>query len=282
LQRPFAVILLAAAIAGCGLSSPDPQILEFAKQYFEAIRTRDFETIERTIDPPLKNERLRPTIEKMSRMFPAGQPKAIDVITWRWKGEPLIDPKRRIDRYELRLKYDYPERSLLADFVTDKKGGQIQVKGFHVRELDKQALEQNAFTLRNKPVRSLLFLAYAVAVPAFILVTLILCIRSPIRWRWKWLWLIFISLGVGKVTLNWANGALLLGGVARNLSPGATTSFLLNVTLLGSEYIAIPLGPILIGTSLPLGAIVFLLVRRRWRNAAGTPPPATPAPPDPH
>jgi hypothetical protein len=263
------LLLAIATICGCSRLSPDPQILDFAKQYVEAVRTRDFPTIERSISLALKNDKLRPAFEKISGMFPPGQPKSIDVVTWRWNAGPINDPAKRIDRYDLRLKYDYPDRPILIDFVATRQAGQIQVIGFHVVPLDKQALERNAFTLRDKPISSLGFLLYAVVLPLFMLCTAIICIRTPmVRWRWKWLWLIFIMLGFGKATLNWTTGDLVPGGVLSNTPAGSvTTSPVLSVTLFGSEYFSNPLGPILISSSLPLGALLFLLVHQRWVRA---------------
>lgn len=92
----------------------------------------------------------------------------------------------------------------------------------------------------------MLFLA--ILVPLFTLYALILCIRTKIEKK-KWLWVIFVLAGIASFSVDWTTGQW-------RIVP-------LSFQLLGAGASAPPYGPWVISVSLPLGAIIFLLKRKR-------------------
>jgi hypothetical protein len=69
-----------------------------------------------------------------------------------------------------------------------------------------------------------------------------------------------VLLGVVRFSFNWTSGAL--------------TIVPMSLQLLGSNFSkGSPFEPLVISTSIPVGAIVYLLQRRDWRQEAATPPP---------
>jgi hypothetical protein len=95
-------------------------------------------------------------------------------------------------------------------------------------------------------------LAAMIAASAFSLAVLFLCLRTQMRWPRKTLWAIAILLGVARFQLNWTDGAFAM-------EP-------LNVQILSAGYVrASQLSPWILSVSVPLGAIVFLVRRKRGK-----------------
>jgi hypothetical protein len=97
----------------------------------------------------------------------------------------------------------------------------------------------------------------SIIVPLLIIAAVVLCIRTPVPKR-KWLWILFILMGVVRFKLYWTDGNL-------SIIPG--------LQLLGAGYVRIGLlGPWFLSASLPIGAIAFLLRRRKWLAQANAGP----------
>ena len=91
-------------------------------------------------------------------------------------------------------------------------------------------------------------LATAITMAIFTIVVLVACIRTKMKRR-KWLWVLFILFGFGKLSVNWATGqwgVMLLA--AQLFSASGTAAFF---------------GPWIVSVSLPVGAVLFLIKRRR-------------------
>jgi hypothetical protein len=109
-------------------------------------------------------------------------------------------------------------------------------------------------------------LSLAVLAPLFSLYVFLLCIKTRMGKK-KWLWLIFIVLGIGKLGVNWTTGQVLFTPLAIQLPPAGANAQLY--------------GPWLVYVSIPLGAIIFLIMRKKLvgpvqqtqQGALGTPPP---------
>jgi hypothetical protein len=106
----------------------------------------------------------------------------------------------------------------------------------------------NAFTLAGKPLRQYGFLALAAAPPLIVVIALISLARS-LRVRRKALWMVGMIIGVGALTMNWTTGAV--GLRALFVDP-------LGLWVLHADT---PAAPWMITVSLPVVALVYLLLR---------------------
>jgi hypothetical protein len=228
-----------------------------AKQVLASFGSRDFASIEQQLDASLSGADTRTKLEAIADQFPAGPPKSTEVV-----GSNTTTMSERVT-YDLTFQYEYPDRWLLANVVLQRESGQLRVMGVHVNRLADSLQNQNRFTFAGKGALHWIFFALAVAIPVFIVVTLVLCARTAIPRR-KWLWLLFVALGLVQISLNWSTGEwritpvalLLLGAAVNKAGPGA---------------------PYILTFALPIGAVLFLLKRREWRLAksgAGEPPAA--------
>jgi hypothetical protein len=222
--------------------------VESSKKYFALLQAHDWDKLEEQIDPKLKNTNLRSGLEKMAGFFPTEQATEIQVV-----GANTVSSGEK-HRLNITLQYEYPATWLLANIVFVRTGNETVIEGMTVRPLKDSLQNINRFTFQNKGAAHYTILLLAGAIPIFILATLIICARTPIP-RKKWLWVLFIIVGFVKVSLNWTDGTVAVNPIT--------------VQFLGSGFTkASPLAPIILFVSLPVGAIVFLLKRKKWTSAA--------------
>jgi len=231
-------------LSGCG--SPDNLIKKFtppedeaiATNYIALLRQKQFEQIEKDLDPSLKSALAQDTLEKMAEAIPTQAPISVKVVG--------AYSARGTDVYKINLTFEYqfPTNWLLINVATQKKDGVLTIIGFNVYPLSDSLENLNKFTLVGKNPLQYATLALAILIPLFTLYALVLCIRTKMEKR-KWLWIIFILIGIGKFTVNWTTGQCNF----------ASLSF----QLFGAASFAPPYGAWLISISLPVGAILFLI-----------------------
>ncbi|RKZ51911.1 MAG: hypothetical protein DRR16_27145 [Candidatus Parabeggiatoa sp. nov. 3] len=218
--------------------------VEFSKHYLTLFQSDDFEGIENKINPALKNELLRTKLEQMAAFFPKEKPKDIKIV-----GSHTFTT-HQFRQFNLTFQYEFPNKWLLVNIVLHKKGDELLVNAINVRPLSDSLENINPFTFQNKPIANYLILALAIIIPLFILLALVLCIKTPMPKR-KWLWIIFILSSFVKITVNWTTGGI-------NIQP-------LSFLLLGAGFWKVGIsGPVLISVAIPLGAIIFMIKRKKW------------------
>ncbi len=261
--RKIVLLFMLLALIGCSQQAliekltPKEEV-EFSKQHLALFQARDFDAIEKQVSPEFKNAELRQKLEHMATLFPDEKVKNVWVVSAHAFGE------KNSRRYALSFMYEFPSKWLFANVSLEKNGDIIVVKGVDLQPLRESPEITNRFIFQGKGAINYIFLPLSILVVLFIIFAFVLCIRTPIPKR-KWLWIIFVLLGFVRVTLNWTTGAL-------NISP-------LNVQLLGSGFVTGGLlGPWIIQTSVPLGAIIFLLKRQKWMAAALDPEADNPLP----
>lgn len=232
-----------------------------AKKYIALLRDDKYEEVERDMAPNLKASFTRDVFEKMRGLMPMEEPVSVKVVGV--NKDVFPDYTHCNISYE----YEFPRKWLLIHVATRKEGNDVTIVGIGVQPM-RDAMENfNRFTLSGKSPAHYLMLALTCAVPLFTLYALIACIRTKNLKR-KWLWVIFIIFGLGRLSLNWTTGQWSTRpGIVRTANGNSTVS-LFDVELFGASANADFYGPWVLSVSLPLGAILFLLKRRRMTNAA--------------
>lgn len=253
-----AFLIMACILVGCDQDTLISEIapkedVEYAKQYVALIQKSDFAAVEAVMAPHLKTAQLRPTLALMASMLPPDPPISIEVVGA--EGGRSTDGTSGTD---LTLQYQFPKSWLLVQINIRRAAGAVIVDGIYFTPLQSSYKELNAFTFNGKPVLSFAVLASSIAVPIFIVASLIGCLITPIPKR-KWLWCILVFVSVGSIGLNWTTGAvdfnLIWVGVLN-----------MGFTQLGVD------GPYYFQSSVPIGAIVFWIRRRAWLRAPATEP----------
>lgn len=218
--------------------------VDFAKQYLTLFRTRDYDTIEKQLDPTIRTPGLRGALEKMAGLVPSDEPESIKVV-----GSRTFSSSQTWQA-NLSFEYQYPKQWLLVSIVLERKGETFIVKGVNIQPLRASLEEINRFTWTGKTAICYVILALSILVPIFSLAVLVLCIRTKIP-KYKWLWGIFILLGFFQVYVDWTSCQVRLNPCSFQL---LGTSF-----WRGSPY-----SSWIIGVSIPVGAILFLIRRKKW------------------
>jgi len=258
LRRFLCLAAMAVVLAGCGKTTffdVDKQDLEFANQFLSLVKAKNFDAADAEFDPKEKTADFRDAMGKIAALFPDGEPDSVELTNHNWF--TLKSSSADQTRVGLEFQYHYKNLWILEEIALLKERGTVRVYGFHVSPIPDSLENINRFDLRNKPTIAYVFLALVIAIPIFILVTAGICIMTPMAKK-KWLWLIFILIGVGNFSLNWTNGAWII-------SP-------LNANLLGSGWTRNGMyGPVYLTFAVPLGAIIFLMRRRRLDKRTAAP-----------
>lgn len=251
LKTVLILFVLFTSICGCNtndflrnsmnkMAPDDDEAL--AKECLTALRNGDFEIVKTHLDPQIIKPNIESDLTKISKIFAHGEPIAIELV-----GCNVFSSSEK-RRTSLTYQYQFPDAWVLAAVTIDTSGESKTLMGVNVNPLPKPLGELNAFTLSGKSVKHYILLALAVAVPVFIVWTIVLCARTKIRK--KWLWIIFILVAVAKLNLNWTTGQMGFQPIAFQI-PGS------GIAKMGLY------APWILTISFPLGAIMFLIKRRK-------------------
>ena len=212
-----------------------------AHEYLDALRSRDFDTATRLLDPQFNQPGIESNLTVVADVLDKGDVLSLELVGC----NVFSTPQKR--RSNLTYQYQFADGWVLAALTIDTVDDHQQVFGINVNPTPKSLGELNAFTFKDKSLKHYFMLVASIGIPLFILFVLVICIRTKVRKK-KWLWIIFILLGLGKLGLNWSTGQILFN------------PFSFYFQLLGSGIVKQGLyAPWIITISLPLGAILFLI-----------------------
>ncbi len=225
-------------------SMTPPAEEELAKTYIGLLRERKFDLIERDLDDSIKTPNIRETFARMASAVPAGEPTSMKLVGFQRFTQAGL--RASFTNYNVTFEYQFGDKWMLINVATRDENGRRSIVGFNVTPLRDSLENLNRFTFSGKTPLHYAVLVAACIVPIFIIVTLVVCIRTPVAKR-RWMWIMFILAGLGKFSLNWTTGQWSFQPVS--------------LQLLGAGFFAAAYGPLMISTSLPVGAIVFLIRR---------------------
>jgi len=216
----------------------------------ERLQARDFAAVEAALDPSLAGPGLRPALERMAALIPAGRARSVQIVG------AQKQYRDGVTSIAFTIEYAFADGWLLAQVALAEQGGQRRITALHITPRTQSLEQEHAFRLAGKGASQYVVLAGALASLALSLCALVVCARTR-GLRRKGLWVVFILLGFGKLTVNWTTGELFL--------------LPLSVQLFGASAMAELGAPWMIAASLPVGALVFLLREARRQDAAALP-----------
>jgi hypothetical protein len=229
------------------LASPAEQTT--ARWYIEHLRNREFNDVEVAADMTIAGPGLAATLGKMAELIPSGTPTSVKLVGAQrssMSGATTLN---------LTFEYEFPGRWVVANVATKSKEGVTTIVGFHVYPESSSLESANRFTLSGKSVLQYVVLGAAIAAGLFTLVVLVVCIRTTMKRR-KWLWVLFILFGLGKLSVNWTTGQWGFMALAAQLFGVSAVA--------ASTY-----SPWIVSVSLPIGAVLFLVNRRKLQVVSG-------------
>lgn len=228
---------------------------ELARRFVTLIKDGKYDEAKSMVDRRAAASASAEELNKLHQIVDRGQPLAFELVGVQTEFFSAGTASKRDTR--LTYQVQFPEAWVIAavDVQTNVVGRYVLNASFQPAPDSLQAM--NRFTFQGKSAVHYLFFAACFLCPLFIIVTLIMCVRSGFRGRW--LWIIFIVVALGQFQLNWTTGQCVFHPF----------SFLL---LGGAGYRDGLYGALVVSFGIPVGAIIFLLLRHRLRRR-GQPPP---------
>ena len=220
----------------------------FARETLDLALRRDAAALTARLTPDVAAAATPATMSGIFGEIPAGQPSPPELIGYESFRSAAVT------RAQFTYEYRFPGAWLLGLVVVDTTTGSPRVAGLHLRRMPDSLSRINAFTLRGRSVGHFAMIAAGAAAVGLTIHALAACLRTR-GLRRKWLWMLFIGVGMGRLMLNWTTG---------DVRGQALWIQVLGVAVTRSGLY----GPWIVSVSLPLGALVFLLRRRRIRGAA--------------
>lgn len=262
LLKSLPALLLVMALAACDESAmmakwvPHDEDVA-ARGYLDAMRKRDFDAIEKDIDPSQKGPTIHATLEKMADLMAGPEPISVKVV-----GSNTLQNSDSTTT-DLTYEFEFPGKWIRASVITRKTGTVSTIVGVNVAPLSDSIENLNRFTLEGKTSLQYIMLSLGIVAVLFSLVVLVICARTKLKGR-KWPWILFIIVSIGNFTVNWTTAQMAVNPLAIHLfSLGAHTA---------------PYAPWIVTVSIPLGAITFLIMRRKLTRQPE--PEGQPAAPD--
>ncbi len=251
--------MMGLVLAGCSTKEliekiADKEKVKTARSFVDRLLAEDFSGLARDLDPEFKNGKELEQIKAMHALIPRGRPKSEELVGY-W-----VQSTNGVTRYSVTFQFAFEDKWLVARTIwTEPTPGAPVLYGMTVNPLDRPLQEIYAFTFERAGALHFFFLLGAIGIPVFILVTLVVCIRTKFPRR-KWLWIIFILIGVVQASFDWTTGAADYRLFHFQLFGAGAIS--------GGEY-----SPLILYISIPVGAIAFWFKRRELLRVALTPPP---------
>jgi len=252
------LVFLGLLLAGCDRKAFLQRLVPkeddvFARRFFAAIRLGDYTAADQMLVPSLRDAKSESGLRELNRVLAHGEPVSVEIIGCNVFAAASSQGATRTTNllYQIR----FPDSWAAGNIAVSHQGGATAIVDSHFQPIPNSLEILNGFTFVGKSAVHYLVFAIWFAVLLLILVALIICIRSRIRR--KWLWIIFILLGFIRFRFDWTSGHF-------DVQPVSVVLF--GVSAFRSNLYA----PWILGFAIPVGAIIFLVSRRRLllENAA--------------
>lgn len=151
--------------------------------------------------------------------------------------------------YWVEYEYFLTDKFLYSSIGIREQNGILTIMSFDGSVANESAENAHKFHLKGKGFLHYLFLAFAILIPIFILISLIFVIKTK-QLKRKWLWIIGVLFGFIKFSINWTTGQV---GFS-----------LINISILGAGYSKSGnIAPWILSFSFPIVAIIFWY-KRYW------------------
>jgi hypothetical protein len=245
------LVFLGLLLAGCDQKDLLRKIAPkdddaFARRFLDAVRAGDYTAADQMLVPSLRDAKSESGLREINHVLAHGEPVSVEIIGCNLFTNASSQGTTRTTNLSYQIRF--PDAWAAGNIAVGHQGGATAIVDSHFQSIPNSLEVLNRFTFAGKSAVHYLVFAVCLAVPLLILVTLIICIRSRIRR--KWLWIIFILLGFIQFQFDWASGHFSVQPI----------SFLL---FGASAFRASPYAPWMLGFAVPVGAIIFLVSRRK-------------------
>ena len=255
LRKFFSILLLACfLLAGCSEKALIEKYLPkdddaFARQFLEFLRTGDYTAADKMLETS-KRGKGNAGFRALNAGLAHSEQLSIKPIGFYHKMN-FSTATGNVKTTRMSYQIHFADETWAAGFVLiQHKADETSIIDAQFTPLSESLESLNRFTFSGKSVVHFLVFLVCIAVPVFIIYTLVVCIRTPMSRR-KWLWIILVLFGVVQIQFNWTSGEFGLQLCSFWLAFGSNM-------FRGSIY-----DPWTLSFGVPVGAIIFLALRRK-------------------
>jgi hypothetical protein len=144
----------------------------------------------------------RAQVDAVAGIIPNGPYSSLQTVSAWTTWQLTTHERREFLEYEIL----YPKACLLVDAVILSAHGRAAFYSFQVQPLRGPLEQVNLLRNGNPGFFGFIIAVLTLSMLGFIVWTMTVCLQSSIRW--KPAWVVAIAVGLGRVTLTWATGAV--------------------------------------------------------------------------
>jgi len=217
-----------------------------ARSFIKLVQTGEYGLAEQMLAPKVRGNQANDELVKIHELLDQGQP--VEILTIGFNTTIFRTLSQETKKTNLVYQFQFRHTWVVGNVLLSRESDATYVLGAHFHPVRDSLEVLNRFTFDGKTPLHYTVLAFCFLIPAFILYALVVCIRSPVRR--KWLWIIFIVLGLFEFRFDWTTGLY-------DFKP--ISLLLFGVGVVQSS----PYAPWVFELALPIGALVFLMRRRK-------------------
>lgn len=244
----FSLLVGILACFGC---SPGPAMIDriaapadraVAQEAITALRSNNIPRLTALAVPEARS-RIASLAPALRRNIPSDRSVRVTLAGAWW----IKNLRTGADRVTLDYQVRGARRQAFVRLGLTHRNGKVLVAQFQAARLARPMEVTNAFRIAGKGWAHFAFLLFALLTVALIIAALVTLARAP-GGRWRWAWALGSLFGFGQFLISWTTGQV-------SVSP-------LHIQFLGAQVVRTgPVGPWIVGWSVPLVAIVVL-----WRH----------------
>lgn len=219
---------------------------KFGRYYLDMLMEKEYS---KSYDILSKEAKDQGTIEKHKEIIDIISKELGKYTSIKIVGYNIFEVSKQHITYNLTYELQYPDKWALFSIRFVKVKNEFIVEAYNISPLKESLEDMNKFTFKGKGFIHYLFLIFMIAEVLFTIYALVLCIKTVMKK--KVVWLLFILCGIVSISLNWSTSAINIQFLS--------IQFLLGVGFFKSG----PYAPWILTFSIPLGAILFLVRRKK-------------------
>jgi len=245
--------LLLFTVASCSMQQTtekfiNKEIDSFSRGFIQNILTGDTNAL-RKLDTRLVNDSALSVLNVLHRTLADKKLNQIRALGAEDKWLRSTKPNDNYDIYSVIYEYEFKDAFILFTIVINKQSKPYTVVSFNANASKESFSKRTEFTFKNKTLKHYIVFAWIIAIPLFIIITVISVIKTPIRRKWAWI-LLVILVNVG-VNFNWTTGLFQWRNIEVILLLATDIAY-------GSIY-----APWDFTVAFPLGAVIFWYRRKK-------------------
>jgi hypothetical protein len=240
------------SLQGCNFNQLESLVsqekLNMAKERIEFILNTDYDSLNQSLVIETQKQMSPEVLRQIHDLIPDQTPLSINLVGYNSHSHSGGGSNPLTESFTFQYQYEHSWLLVSLSLQTQNED-ESKILGFNFKPISGDLREINAFIFEGKPIQNYLILLLSVLVPVFIIYSLYLCYKTTAVKR-KWLWYLFITFGFCSIQLEWTTGRW-------DIQP-------LMFQLLGSGFFRASMyAPVILKTSVPIGAIIFLFKRKK-------------------